>query len=88
VYRIVVHPEAAAAIVELPAHLLPSYAEAVEVLERSPWEAPSHNPSNPAGAVRRKLFGALGMGHILYLVLEREREVQVLRVVWFDLPTP
>ena len=51
-----------------------------------PWDAPSHNPGNPGGGVRRRLFGPLGSGQVLYLVLEHEHKVHVLRVVWFELP--
>lgn len=36
--------------------------------------------------MRRWLFGPLGMAQVLYLVLDRENEVHVLRVVWLELP--
>lgn len=85
-YRLVTYPEAADQIAELPAHLLASYAAAIAEMKTQPWAAPSHNSNNPGGAVRQWLFGPLGSGQVLYLVLERDREVHVLRVVWFELP--
>jgi hypothetical protein len=86
VYRLVTYPEAADQIAEHPAHLLPYYAAVMDELKTQPWAAPSHNSNNPGGAVRRRLFGPLGSGQVLYLVLERDREVHVLSVVWFELP--
>lgn len=85
-YRLVTYPEAAGQIAEPPAHLLPHYAAALDDVGAAPWDAPSHNANNPGGAVRRELFGPLGSGQVLYLVLESEREVHVLRVMWFELP--
>jgi vacuolar-type H+-ATPase subunit C/Vma6 len=36
--------------------------------------------------VRRWLFGPIGVGQVLYLVLEREQEVHLLQVMWLELP--
>jgi hypothetical protein len=41
--------------------------------------------ANPEGAVRRWSFGPGGAGQVLYLVLERQREVHVLRVLWLEI---
>jgi len=86
VYRVVTYPEASDQIDELPPHLLGDYARALDVLAAAPWDGPPHNANNPDAEVRRWLFGPLGVGQVLYLVLEREREVHVLRVVWLELP--
>jgi hypothetical protein len=85
VYRVVIYPEAADQIAELPPHLLRDYALVIDAVRAAPWESASHNPQNPGAEVRRRLFGPLGVGQILYLVLEREREVHVLYVVWLEL---
>lgn len=85
-YRVVTYPEASDQIDELPPHLLGDYARAVDAVAAAPWEGAPHNANNPDAEVRRWLFGPLGVGQVLYLVLEREREVHVLRVVWLELP--
>jgi hypothetical protein len=46
---------------------------------------PSHHAQNPHAEVRHWLFGTDGTGQVIYLVLERDREVHVLRVLWLDL---
>jgi hypothetical protein len=66
--------------------LLLGYASALDALAAAPWDGAPHNSSNPGAEVRRWLFGPLGVGQVLYLVLEREREIHVLRVVWLELP--
>lgn len=85
-YRVVTYPEASGQIAELPGHLLLDYARALDALAAAPWDGMSHNSNNPDAEVRRWLFGPLGVGQVLYLVLECEREVHVLRVVWLELP--
>lgn len=85
-YRVATYPEASDQIAELPSHLLPDYARALDALVAAPWSGASHNANNPDAEVRRWLFGPLGVGQVRYLVLEREREVHVLRVVWLELP--
>ena len=52
-YRVVVHPAAAAQIAELPAAALVGYAEVHDAIELAPWNGASHNERNPDGAVRR-----------------------------------
>jgi hypothetical protein len=86
VYRVVTYPEAADQIAELPSHLLRDYARALDGLAAAPWDGAPHNSNNPDAEVRRWLFGPVGVGQVLYLVLEREREIHVLRVVWLELP--
>jgi len=76
--------EAQAEIAALPSEILPALAEAMAVLEVAPWSGESQNEANPNGAVRRLLFGPAGAGQIVYLILERDRLVQVLLVVWID----
>jgi hypothetical protein len=86
VYRVVTYPEASDQLAELPARLLLDYARTLDAVAAAPWDGASHNPANPDAEVRRRLFGPLGVGQVLYLVLEHEREVHVLRVVWLELP--
>ncbi|MGH3830518.1 MAG: hypothetical protein ACRDRS_08710 [Pseudonocardiaceae bacterium] len=85
-YRVVTYSEAADQIDALPPHLLLDYARALDAVAVAPWDGAPHNANNPDAEVRRWLFGPLGVGQVLYLVLERDREVHVLRVVWLELP--
>jgi hypothetical protein len=62
VHRVVTYPEAADQIDHLPARLLPDLAAALDALAVEPWSGTSHNPANPAGEVRRWLFGPIGVG--------------------------
>ncbi|MGI8815650.1 MAG: hypothetical protein ACR2G2_10370 [Pseudonocardia sp.] len=82
----VTYPEAADQIDALPPHLLLDYLRALDAVAIAPWVGAPHHANNPDAEVRRWLFGPLGVGQMLYLVLERDREVHVLRVVWLELP--
>lgn len=84
VYRLVIYPEVSdqIAALALPSHLLFAYADAANSVASSPWDGMSHHKDNPDAEVRRWLFGPLGAGQILYLVLEDIREVHVLLVQW------
>jgi hypothetical protein len=61
-------------------------AAALDALAADPWSGASHDPDNPGTEVRRWLFGPLGAGQVIHLVLERTKEAHVLRVMWLELP--
>lgn len=65
-------------ITALPATALPALAEAMTVLELTPWNGRPINPNNPDGAVRTLAFGSAGM--LTYLVLDDVQRVDVLIV--------
>jgi hypothetical protein len=85
VYRIHTYPEAVAQIAAVPDRALADLARALDAIAASPWDGPSHHAANPAAEVRHWLFGPDAAGQVIYLVLERDREVHVLRVLWLDL---
>jgi hypothetical protein len=85
VYRVIIDPEVINQIDALPVSALIEYARVHDVLEVAPWNGPSHNKDNPDAKVRRWLFGPCGAGQVIYLVLERDRAVHVVRVLWVDL---
>ncbi|RJL21269.1 hypothetical protein D5H75_37990 [Bailinhaonella thermotolerans] len=64
----------------LPPEALPYLAEALALLEISPWTGRSSSPDNPGGNLRTLTFG--GRGLLTYLVLEEQREVYVVRAQW------
>ncbi len=84
-YRVIIDPEVVDQIDALPVAVLIEYARVHDVLEVAPWNGPSHNKDSPDAGVRRWLFGPGGAGQVIYLVLERDREVHVLQVLWVDL---
>lgn len=79
-YEIEVYPDAREQIAGLPADAVPALADAMAMLGLTPWNGdPLHN-DNPNGAVRTLPFGRIGM--ITYLILESQRRVDVLNIVW------
>ncbi len=79
-YEIDIDLQAQDDIGALPATALPALAEAMTVLELTPWDGRPIYPHNPAGAVRTLAFGSAGM--LTYLVLDDKQRVDVLIVAW------
>lgn len=72
-------------VAALPAQALPLYAELMAMLAVSPWSGEIYNQERPHTAnMRTHPFGPNAEGFIIYLILEQERRVSVLRVVWID----
>jgi hypothetical protein len=51
------------------------------VLELAPWNGVPYNEAKPNSPMRTLVFGA-GRGKVAYLVLEDQRRVDVLKVMW------
>jgi hypothetical protein len=79
-YRLDVDPVAQAQIRALPSDALIALAEVMSMLELTPWSGRSINEENPAGNVRVLPFGTSAL--ITYLILEDQRRVDVLEVLW------
>ena len=58
------------------------FAEARVMLEVSPWSGESLNAANPDAGVRTLTFGPTDQGMITYLILEDQRRVDILDVLW------
>lgn len=69
-------------IAALPREALAHYAQVLGVLELTPWNGAPYHRANPDGALRHLVFGDQGEGLVTYLVLEEQRRVDVLRVLW------
>jgi hypothetical protein len=82
VYRVETDEQAKEQVDALPADALVSYAEARAVLEVSPWGGEPVNDRNPDGPVRTLLFGSDHEGMVTYLILDDQRRVDVLSVLW------
>lgn len=52
------------------------------LLEVAPWSGDSVNDAYPDAPVRTLPFGPTGQGLITYLVLEDQRRVDILKVLW------
>jgi hypothetical protein len=75
-YKLDIDPDARDQLNAVPAGELNTLAEVFAMLELTPWNGQPH----PDGAVRRVLFGDWGI--VVYLILEDQRRVDVLQVVW------
>ncbi|GAB3457549.1 hypothetical protein [Actinophytocola sediminis] len=83
-YKIEVYPEVRDQIQALPPELLKEFAEAVSMLELTPWNSKPLNEDNPNAAVRQISFGYNGAVLLTFLILELQRRVDVLAVMWLD----
>lgn len=69
-----------ASLSALPREALVALAEAVTVLELTPWAGDPLVDRNPGGAVRTIAFGEGGL--VTYVVLEEIQRVDLLQVHW------
>ena len=65
----------------LPVEMFASYAEVRTLLEIKPWSGDPVNGQYPDAPVRMLTFGH-GSGLVTYLILDDQRRVDVLQVVW------
>jgi hypothetical protein len=79
-YRLDIDPVAQAQIRALPSAALVALAEVMSMLELTPWAGRPINEGNPDGNVRVLPFGTAAL--ITYLILEDQRRVDVLEVLW------
>jgi hypothetical protein len=82
VYQVTTDDRSQPQIEALPAEALQFFAEARVVLELSPWSGESLNAANPRAGVRTLALGPTGEGLITYLILEGQRRVDILDVLW------
>ncbi|MGH3770561.1 MAG: hypothetical protein ACRDRW_04050 [Pseudonocardiaceae bacterium] len=81
-YEVVTDDEVAQQVAALPDELLPYYAQVLDVLELAPWNGEPYNNAKPDGVMRKLLFGPGGQAEAIYLVLEHDHRVELLRVHW------
>jgi hypothetical protein len=82
VYIVDSDPEALEQVAVLPAPALGSYAEVLAVLGVAPWGGRPFNRQRPDSNLRTHTFGKQGEDVVVYLILDRQRRVVVLRVLW------
>ena len=83
-YRVTTDEQSQPQINALPPDAVAPFAEARVVLEVAPWGGDSLNDDNPDAPVRSLAFGSAHQGLVTYLILERQRRVDVLDVLWVD----
>lgn len=81
-YRVEIDDLAKKQVDALPSDTLASYAEAHTFLEVGPWAGEPMNGRNPDGQVRTVAFGRNHEGLLVYLILDDQRRVDVLQVIW------
>jgi hypothetical protein len=82
VYSVETDAEVLPQIEALPAGALAAYAEVMTLLEVAPWSGDAYNRMRPEANMRSMPFGEHGAGLVTYLVVEDQRLVSVLRVLW------
>ncbi len=81
-FRVETDEQAERQIAALPAAALAGYAELRTVLEVAPWNGDPLHEQNPDGPVRTLTFGPEHQGLVTYLILDEQRRVDVLDVLW------
>ncbi|HEY4456581.1 MAG TPA: hypothetical protein VGN81_19885 [Pseudonocardiaceae bacterium] len=76
-------PEVVDQIAALPSKALEPFADALALLEVVPTAGLLCNDEKPDG-LRDVLFGPTKQGKLTYLLLEDQREVHLLRLIWLD----
>lgn len=68
----------------LPVKALEPFAEVLAMLAVAPGNGALYNENIPDG-LRNVVFGPNKEGKVTYLLLEDQREVHLLRLLWIDL---
>jgi hypothetical protein len=81
-YSVEIDIEAAPDVEALPTAALATYAELIVTLEVAPLTGRLLSPTKPSANMRSHTFGPHGEGLVIYYVLDDQRRVIVLRVMW------
>lgn len=81
-YSVETETAAASEVAALPPEALPAYAELMSLLEVAPWSGNPYNLQRADANMRTHTFAKEGRGLAIYLVLEADRRVVILRVLW------
>ena len=65
----------------LPSEAFSFYAELVALLEVAPWSGDAYDRQRPDANLRTCAFGDHGEGLIIYVILDDQRRVVVLRAL-------
>jgi hypothetical protein len=82
VYKVESADEAGHQVAALPETALPAYASLIDLIALHPWSGEPLRGTDPDSPMRSHVFGIDGTGLAIYLILEDQQRVVVLRVVW------
>jgi hypothetical protein len=82
VYQVEFDDTASAEVAALPAAALPALASVVDGLAIHPWVCDSFTSAKPDAPMRAAPFGPRSEGLAVYLILEYQQRVVVLRILW------
>jgi hypothetical protein len=82
VYESTTDGESQPQIDALPVEALEPFAEARLAIELAPWNGKPYHRHKPDSAMRAWTFGPHGEGDIVYMILEDQRRVDILVVLW------
>ncbi|MDQ3152227.1 MAG: hypothetical protein M3R63_11065 [Actinomycetota bacterium] len=83
-YRVTTDQQSQPQIDALPLDALVPFAEVRATLEVAPWGGDPLNDDNPDAPVRTLAFGPAHQGMVTYLILDDQRRVEVLDVLWLS----
>ncbi|MGH3437644.1 MAG: hypothetical protein ACRDR6_23110 [Pseudonocardiaceae bacterium] len=83
-YKVTTDGQSQQQVGALPAEALNPFAEAHTALELAPWNGAPYHRNAPDSPMRALTFGPYGEGDIVYLILEDQRRVDILVVLWLD----
>jgi hypothetical protein len=69
-------------IAALPSGAFSFYAELVSLLQIEPWSGDAYDRQRPDANMRTPAFGEHREGLAIYLILDDQQRVIVLRVIW------
>lgn len=81
-YEVTTDDQSESQVTALPPEALAAFAEARVALELAPWNGTAYNSVKPESPMRAMTFGPEGQGDIVYLILEDQRRVDLLVVLW------
>ena len=81
-YRVTTDEKSQPQIEALPPEALAPFAEARAVIEIAPWNGDSLHDDYPGAPVRTLAFGPGHQGLLTYLILDDQRRVDLLDVLW------
>ncbi|MEU8252429.1 hypothetical protein [Nonomuraea sp. NPDC048916] len=79
-FKLIIDPVAEEQIAALPDHALRPLAELFALPETAPWSGDPYNSNNPRANMLTHPFGERGLA--TYVVLDRQREVYLVRIEW------
>jgi hypothetical protein len=82
VYEVTTDEQSRAQLDALPEPALAPFAEARAMLELAPWNGRPYHHRRPDSPMRTLVFGPHGEGTIVYLILDDQRRVDLLVVLW------